>query len=51
MVEILKFVRPETAFDPEFIQVLTSALDEAWSRIEQSGNQFLGPHTRGLCAK
>ena len=34
MVEILKFVRPETAFDPESIQVLASALDEVWSRIE-----------------
>ena len=43
MVEILKFVRPETAFDPESIQVLASALDEAWSRIEQSGSQFARP--------
>ena len=43
MVEILKFVRPETAFDPESIQVLVSALDEAWSRIEQSGSQFARP--------
>ena len=39
----LKFVRPETAFDPESIQVLASALDEAWSRIEQSGSQFARP--------
>jgi hypothetical protein len=37
MVEILKFVQQETAFDPESIQVLASALDDAWSRIEQSG--------------
>ena len=43
MVEILKFVRLETAFDPESIQVLASALDEAWSRIEQSGSQFARP--------
>ena len=43
MVEILKFARPETAFDPESIQVLASALDEAWSRIEQSGSQFARP--------
>ena len=34
MVEILKFVQQETAFDPESIQVLASALDDAWSRIE-----------------
>ena len=40
MVEILKFVRPETAFDPESIQVLASALDEVWSGIEQSGSHF-----------
>jgi hypothetical protein len=43
MVEILKFVRPETAFDPESIQVLASALDEVWSRIEQSGGHFARP--------
>ncbi len=43
MVEVLKFVRPETAFDPESIQLLASTLDEAWSRIEQSGSQFARP--------
>ena len=55
MVEILKFVRPETAFDPESIQVLASALDEAWSRIERSGSQFARPAysraTREVIAK
>jgi dihydropteroate synthase len=43
VVEILKFVRPEAAFDPESIQVLASALDEAWYRIEQSGSHFARP--------
>lgn len=43
MVEILKFVGPEAAFDPESIQVLASALDEAWSRVEESGSQFARP--------
>jgi hypothetical protein len=43
MVEILNFKRPETAFDPEDISVLASALDEAWGRIQQSGSQFARP--------
>ncbi len=43
MVEILKFIQPEMAFDPESIQVLASALDDAWDRIEKSGSQFAGP--------
>ena len=43
MVEILKFIRPEMAFDPEFIQVLASALDDAWDRIEKSDSRFAGP--------
>ena len=43
MVEILKFIRPEMAFDPESIQVLASALDDAWDRVEKSGSQFAGP--------
>lgn len=43
MVEILDFRKPETAFDPEAIRVLASALDEAWGRIRQSGSQFARP--------
>jgi hypothetical protein len=43
MVEILKFSRPETAFDPEAIHILASALDEAWDRIQQSGSRFARP--------
>jgi hypothetical protein len=42
-VEILKFVRTETAFDPELIQVLATAFDDAWNRIEQSGSRFARP--------
>jgi hypothetical protein len=41
MVEILEFIRPETAIHP--VQVLASALDEAWRRIQQSGSQFARP--------
>jgi hypothetical protein len=43
MVEILKFVRPETVFDPESIRVLASAFDEVWSRIEQSESHLAQP--------
>jgi hypothetical protein len=42
MVEILKFSR-ETAFNPEAIQILTAALDEAWERLRQSGSRLTKP--------
>lgn len=40
MVEFLKFVPTQTSFDPELVEVLASALDDAWCRIEQSGSRF-----------
>ena len=44
MVAILEFVRPEAAvFDPESVQVLASALDDAWARIEKTGSRFARP--------
>ena len=43
MVEVRELIQPETAFDPEFIQVLVSALDEAWRRIQEFGSQFARP--------
>lgn len=43
MVEVRELIQPETAFDPESIQVLVSALDEAWRRIQESGSQFARP--------
>ena len=36
-------VQPAAAFDPESIQVLVSALDDAWNRIEKSGSWFARP--------
>jgi hypothetical protein len=42
-IEIPKSIRPATVFDPESIQVLASALDDAWSRIEKSGSRFARP--------
>jgi hypothetical protein len=44
VVAILEFVRPESAvFDPESVQVLASALDDAWARIEKTGSRFARP--------
>ncbi len=43
MVGILKLGRAATVFDPEFILVLASALDDAWNRIEKSGSRFARP--------
>jgi hypothetical protein len=43
MVEVRELIQLETAFDSESIQVLVSALDEAWRRIQESGSQFARP--------
>jgi hypothetical protein len=43
MVKVLKFVQTEAAFDPELIEVLASALADAWDRIEDSGSRFARP--------
>jgi hypothetical protein len=43
MVEILKFVQSPTVFDPELIQALAFALEDAWGRIEESGSRFARP--------
>jgi hypothetical protein len=51
MVEILKFVQAQIAFDPELIQVLASALENAWDRIEESGSRFAGPAIPVRCGK
>jgi hypothetical protein len=48
MAAILEFVRSDsTVFDPEAVQVLASALDDAWARIEKAGSRFARPaHSR-----
>ena len=43
MIEIREFIDPQTAFDPEAIQMLASALDVAWDRIQKSGSRFARP--------
>ena len=43
MASIVDLVRPEAAFDPETIAVLSAALDEAWDRLLQSGSECTRP--------
>ena len=43
MTEVLELIQLQTAFDPDSIEVLVSALDEVWRRIQQSGSQFARP--------
>jgi hypothetical protein len=43
MIDILKFVEGETAFDPETVQLLASAFEDAWDRLQKSGNRFAHP--------
>ena len=43
MAKIREFIHAEAVFDPEAIQVLASALDDAWDRIQKSGSRFARP--------
>jgi hypothetical protein len=36
----------QTAFDPEFIETLVSAYEDAWRKIEKSGSAFASPRYR-----
>ncbi len=48
MAEALKFFR-ETAFNPETIQILADALNEALGRLGQSGSPLARPaYSRGM---
>jgi hypothetical protein len=40
---MLAFIQPEAAFDPETIEVLASAFDNAWGRLQKSGSRFVRP--------
>lgn len=56
MAEGLAFTRSEeSAFDPETILILASALDEAWDRLQKRGSRFTRPAysraTREVIAK
>jgi hypothetical protein len=49
MADILKFVEPKTAFDPETIQLLASAFEDAWARLQKSGSRLTRPgYSRGM---
>ena len=43
MIEMPKIIQPEGTFDPESIQVLASAFDKAWDRLQKSGSQLARP--------
>src|SRR5215471_19507333 len=43
MASIEDLVRPKADFDPETIDVLCAALDEAWERLLQSGSECTRP--------
>jgi hypothetical protein len=36
----------QSAFDPEFIETLVSAYEDAWRKVEQSGSAFASPRYR-----
>jgi hypothetical protein len=42
MAEVIKLIR-ETAFGPETIQVMATALDETWERLQASGSRLARP--------
>jgi hypothetical protein len=43
MVEIRESFNAQSAFDPEAIEILSSALDDAWGKVQKSGSQFARP--------
>ena len=43
MASIVELVRPEAAFDPEAIAVLSAALEEAWDQLLRSGSECTRP--------
>jgi hypothetical protein len=55
MHQLLDLIRSSAAFDPETVAVLGSAFENAWQRIQASGNHFARPSyangTREVIAK
>ncbi|PWT78624.1 MAG: hypothetical protein C5B58_15020 [Acidobacteria bacterium] len=43
MIDILKFVEVEVVFDPEAIELLASAFEDTWNRLQESGSWFARP--------
>jgi hypothetical protein len=49
MASIVDLIKPQIAFDPEFITVLSAALEEAWARLLRSGSECTRPaHARAM---
>jgi hypothetical protein len=42
-LDMMAFIQPETAFDPETIEVLESAFDNAWDALQNSGSRLARP--------
>ena len=43
MAQILEFPHPAIVFDPETIKIVSQAFDDAWEKIEKSGNKLAKP--------
>jgi hypothetical protein len=43
MVENREFFNAQSAFDPEAIQTLASALEDVWRTVQKSGSRFARP--------
>jgi hypothetical protein len=43
MRDIIELAEQENVFDPETIRLLASAFEDAWTRIERSGNRLARP--------
>jgi hypothetical protein len=54
-LDMLAFFQPETDFNPEIIEVLAAAFENAWDRLQKSGNRLARPGysraTREVIAK
>ncbi|HEY1981508.1 MAG TPA: hypothetical protein VGH13_15645 [Xanthobacteraceae bacterium] len=42
-LDMLAFIQPETDFNPEIIEVLASAFENAWDSLQKSGSRFARP--------
>ena len=43
MADIVSFIGPDAGFDPETIDMLSGAFEDAWRRIEASNNPLARP--------
>src|ERR1700739_1417778 len=54
-LDMLAFIQPETDFNPEIIEVLASAFENAWNSLQKSGSPLARPGysraTREVIAK